>query len=59
MNHLLSEMLKFDIALVGANQNGALTSRYFALQPYRKCVFVWLTGGCHRPGSAGRGCYRY
>jgi hypothetical protein len=44
MNHLLSEAIKIDIALVGANQNGALTSRYFALQPYRKCMFVWLTG---------------
>lgn len=44
MNHLLSEQIKVDIALVGANQNGALTSRYFALKDYDKCLFVWLVG---------------
>lgn len=44
MNKLLSEQLKFDIALVGANQNGALTSPYFNLKRWDKALFIWLTG---------------
>jgi len=44
MNKLLSEELKLDIALVGANQNGALTSRYFNLKRWDKALFVWLVG---------------
>lgn len=44
MNRLLSEGLKIDVALVGANQNGARTSPYFSLRPYDKLIFVWQTG---------------
>jgi hypothetical protein len=44
MNKLLSETQKIDIALTAASLNGAGTGAYFAMDKYRKALFVVEVG---------------